>query len=184
MADTMTSRSIREGVTVALDPELCSALNRQTTKEFASAYQYLALAAWLEERSLPGMASWMRIQAEEEWTHALRFFQFTIDRGGSVALGPMAAPEASFESALEVFERALEGEESVTGSINELYSMATELKDYASLPLLDWFVNEQVEEEATVSQIIDDLKLAGTEGHALLMLDRELGTRTLEPAGA
>lgn len=180
-ADTMTGSSSAKGsATMPIDERLTAALNEQITMEFGSAYQYLAMAAWLEEHSLPGMSSWMRLQAEEEWAHAMRFYQFVLDRDATVQLGPIRAPDSEFESPLAVFERALVAEQTVTASIHSLYGLATDLRDYASLPLLDWFVNEQVEEEATVSQIIDDVGRAGSEGHALLMIDRELGSRTPE----
>jgi ferritin len=162
---------------MTLDAKLSEAFNGQITMEFSSAYQYLAMAAWLDEHSFPGMATWMRTQAEEEWGHAMRFYQFVLDRDGSVVLGPIAAPDRDFDSPLAVFQSSLEAEQSVTASINDLYGLATETRDYAALPILDWFVDEQIEEEATVKQIIDDLERAGTEGHALLMIDRELGAR-------
>lgn len=163
---------------MTLDRELGIAFNEQITREFAAAYQYLAMGAWLDEQSLPGMAHWMRLQSEEEWAHAMRFYQFVLDRHGKVNLGAIEAPDADYESPMAVFEAALTGEREVSRRIHELYAMATERKDFASLPLLDWFVAEQVEEESTVSQIIDDLQRAGTEGHAILMIDRELGSRT------
>ncbi len=160
-----------------MKPELTAAFNEQITREFSAAYQYLAMAAWLEANSYPGMAAWMRLQSQEEWDHAMRFYQFVLDRDEVVELGAIPAPDAEFGSPLEVFRRSLASEQAVTASINDLYALATEQRDFASLPLLDWFVNEQVEEEATVSQIIDDIQRAGAEGHALLMLDRELGAR-------
>jgi len=163
---------------MSLDTEIGAAYNQQITREFAAAYQYLAMGAWLDERSFPGMATWMRLQAEEEWDHAMRFYQFVLDRNGSVELGPIEAPTTDFATPLAVFEAALAGEQDVTGRIHALYALAQERKDYASFPLLDWFVNEQVEEESTVTQIIDDLARADGEGHSLLMLDRELGART------
>ncbi len=163
---------------MAMDSELTEAFNAQITLEYASAYQYLALGAWLESASLPGMASWMRIQAEEEWGHGMRFYQFVIDRDEVVRLGAIDQPDADFASVVEVFERALESERRVSRQINDLYALAMDKRDFASVPILDWFVNEQVEEEATVTQIIDDVRRAGTEGHAILMLDRELGERT------
>lgn len=160
-----------------MKPELTAAFNEQITREFSSSYQYLAMAGWLEARSFPGMAHWMRLQSEEEWAHGMKFYQFVLDRSQVVELGPIPAPDVDFDSPLAVFARSLAAEEAVTAAINDLYALATELRDYASLPLLDWFVNEQVEEEATVSQVIDDLERAEGEGHALLMLDRELGAR-------
>lgn len=160
-----------------MKPELTAAFNDQITREFSSSYHYLAMAAWLEASSYPGMAHWMRLQSEEERVHGMKFYQFVLDRNQTVDLGPIAAPDAEFDSPLAVFRRSLAAEEAITVAINDLYALATELRDYASLPLLDWFVNEQVEEEATVAQVIDDLERAGGEGHALLMLDRELGAR-------
>ncbi len=166
---------------MALDGSLLDAYNDQITLEFASAHQYLALAAWLESHSYPGMANWMELQAEEERAHAMRFYRFVLDRDAPVTLGAIAAPDSSFDSPLEVFRRALAGEQEVTASINALYRKAVDGGDFASIPLLDWFVNEQVEEEATVKQIIDDLARAEGQGHAMLMIDRELGARTPEP---
>jgi ferritin len=163
---------------MGLDASLEQALNDQITLEYASAYAYTAFGAWLDAESLPGMASWMAAQAAEELTHAQKFARFVLDRGNRVRLGAITAPRDAFESPLEVFELALAHEQKVTAAINALYAAAVDAKDYASLPLLDWFVDEQVEEESTVQQIIDDLRRAGSEGHALLMIDRELGTRT------
>lgn len=165
---------------MALDGQLLEAYNEQITLEFASAHQYLALAAWLEDHSYPGMASWMQMQADEERAHGMRFYQFVLDRDSPVTLGAIAAPDSTFHSPLEVFQRALEGEQAVTASINALYRQAVDADDFASIPLLDWFVNEQVEEEATVKQIIDDLARAEGQGHAMLMIDRELGARQPE----
>jgi ferritin len=163
-----------------MDPKLEAAYNAQITMEYGSAYAYLAMGAWLEAEGLPGMAQWMRLQSEEETEHALRFYQFVLDRGGRVELGSIEAPAAQFDGPLDVFRRSLRQEQAVTASINDLYSLAVEAQDFASIPLLDWFVNEQVEEEATVQQIIDDLERAGDAGHTLLMLDRELGARQSE----
>jgi ferritin len=167
---------------VALNSELEAALNDQVTLELASAHQYLALSAWLEAEGLPGMAYWMRTQAGEENTHAMRFYDFLIDRNARVRLGSLPEPLSDFDTVIDVFRAALAAEQRVTAAINALYAKATDAKDFASYPLLDWFVNEQVEEEATVQQIIDDLERTEGNGHALLMLDRELGTRTPEAA--
>jgi len=165
---------------VALNPELESAFNDQVTLELTSAHQYLALSAWLEAEGLPGMAHWMKMQAGEEHEHAMRFYQFLIDRHAQVVLGAVPKPQSEFDSVIAVFRAALVAEETVTAAINNLYALATDARDFASYPLLDWFVNEQVEEEATVQQIIDDLMRTEGNGHALLMLDRELGGRVGE----
>ena len=162
---------------MALDERLEAALNAQVTMEYGAAYSYFGMSAWFEAEGLPGMAQWMRAQADEELTHAEKFYQFVLDRGGRIDLGPIEAPPNDFESTIDVFNKSLEQEQAVTASINDIYAMAVDLKDFASLPLLDWFVAEQVEEEATVGQIIDDLTRGGDAGHTILMLDRELGTR-------
>jgi ferritin len=162
---------------MALDARLESALNAQVTMEYGAAYSYFGMSAWFEAEGLPGMAQWMRAQAAEELTHAEKFYQFVLDRGGRIELGAIEAPQTDFAKPIDVFNKSLEQEEAVTASINSLYAMAMDLKDFASLPLLDWFVAEQVEEESTVQQIIDDLGRAGDASHTLLMIDRELGTR-------
>jgi ferritin len=162
---------------VALTKELEQALNAQVTLELESAHQYLALSAWLECEGLPGMAHWMRMQSGEENEHAMKFFEFLIDRNASVKLGALPAPKTEFDSVIDVFRASLAAEQRVTAAINNIYAIAVEARDFASYPLLDWFVNEQVEEEATVQQIIDDLERTKGSGHALLMLDREMGAR-------
>lgn len=163
---------------MALTNELEAALNDQVTLELESAHQYLALSAWLECEGLPGMAHWMRMQAGEENEHAMKFFEFLVDRNATVKLGPLPQPVLEFESVIDVFRASLAAEERVTAAINNIYAIATDARDFASYPLLDWFVNEQVEEEATVQQIIDDLTRIEGNGYAMLMLDRELGGRT------
>ncbi len=165
-----------------MTPELEEAFNAQITMEYAAAYSYLGMSAWLETEGLPGMASWMRNQSDEETTHALRLFQFVLDRGGNVELGQIQAPIVTFGTPIDVFRASLAQEKEVTASINHLYALAIEKSDFSSIPLLDWFVAEQVEEESTVQQIIDDLERGGA-GHTVLMLDRELGQRGTTPEG-
>jgi ferritin len=158
---------------------LAAAFNDQITLELESSNAYLQMASYFESCSLKGMAAWMRIQSDEERTHALRFFDFVLDRGNDVTLGNVSAPAAAFASATVVFETALAQEEKVSAAISNLYKLASDDHDAASFPLLQWFLSEQVEEEATVSEILDQLKLIGDDGGALLLLDRELGARTL-----
>jgi ferritin len=162
---------------VALTQELEAALNAQVTLELESAHQYLALSAWLECEGLPGMAHWMRMQSGEENEHAMKFFEYLVDRNATVKLGPLPQPVLEFNSVIDVFRASLAAEQRVTEAINNVYAIATDARDFASYPLLDWFVNEQVEEEATVQQIIDDLERIEGNGYALLMLDREMGVR-------
>lgn len=154
-----------------------TALNSQITMELQAAHSYLAMAAWFDSTGFPGMARWMHAQSAEETQHALKFYQFVLDRDGRVELGSLAAPKSDFESVTAAFNAGLAQEREVTASINKLYALAMDEKDFASLPLLDWFITEQIEEESTFSQILDDLKLAGDSAQAILFLDRELGAR-------
>lgn len=161
-----------------LMPEnLAKAFNDQITLEFQSSLAYLQMSAFFEQRSLRGMATWMRIQSEEERVHALRFFDYVLERGNRVALGAVTPPRAGFSSPVEVFETALAQEQTVSASIADLYRVASSEGDVSSFSLLQWFLNEQVEEEATVSQVIDQLRLIESDGAALLLLDREMAAR-------
>lgn len=154
-----------------------SAFNDQLTMELQAAHNYLAMAAWFESAGFPGMAAWMHAQSAEESAHALKFYQFILDRDGRVAIGALDAPAAEFDGVTSVFEAGLAQERGVSRAINDLYALAMEQKDFGSLPLLDWFVTEQIEEEASFSQILDDLKLADGGAQAMLFIDRELGAR-------
>ncbi|MDQ3940334.1 MAG: ferritin, partial [Actinomycetota bacterium] len=132
--------------------------------------------AYCEDESLPGMASWLRDQFAEEQLHAMKFYNFIIDRGAHVQLKQLDAPPTAYKSPLDVFETALEHEKAVTAAINELYDLVAREKDFASQAWLDWFATEQVEEEKSVGQIVDDLRRIGS-GDGLFILDRELGQR-------
>ncbi|NOX55457.1 MAG: ferritin [Planctomycetes bacterium] len=164
-----------------LSPVMQDALNKQLNAEFGSSYLYLSMAAWLENQNLSGMAHWMRLQADEEWDHAMRIFDFIHDRDGRVVLSTIETPLAEWSSVIDVFEASLAHEQKITGQINELVDLALQEKDHAANAFLQWFVSEQVEEEATVKSIVDKLKLAGENGVALFMLDTELGRRTESP---
>ena len=159
------------------------AMNAQLGFEFRSAYAYLAMSSWAEAEGLPGFAHWLRTQAAEEVDHAMKFYNFIIDRGGRVVLEDLGRPKETFSSPLELFEESLANEQSVTRAINELYTLTTKEQDYASQAFLNWFVTEQVEEEKMVSQIIDSLKLAGHKGEALYLLDKDMASRTPEAGG-
>ena len=152
-------------------------MNDQIQRELESAYIYLSMAAYLDSANLPGMAQWMKMQFQEEQAHALKFYDYVIDRGGRVTLQPIGQPPVEFQSPLDVFEKSLAHEQKITGHINDLYALAIEERDYASQILLQWFVEEQVEEEKNVGDVVDTLKMIGDNTHALLMLDRELGQR-------
>jgi ferritin len=166
-----------------LSANIQTALNDQINLEFASAYAYLAASAHFESASLPGMATWMRQQYAEELTHALRLFDHMHDRGGAVALEAIAEPKAKFKTPVEAFETALKHEQRVTNSIHKLYALAKKEDDYATQVMLEWFIREQVEEEKNVSLVVDQLKMAGTDSAALLMMDDRLGARGGEAEG-
>jgi ferritin len=157
---------------------LAEAFNRQIDLELESSTAYLQMAAYFDDRSLSGFAAWMRVQSEEERAHALKFFDYVLERGNHVQLGSLPAPPGGFDSPVSVFAAALEQERKVSQAIGDLYRQASEAADAASFPLLQWFLEEQVEEEATVSEILDQLRMIGDNGAALLLLDRELGART------
>ena len=161
------------------------AMNEQIKNEFYSAYQYLSMAAYCESENLPGFAQWMRTQAQEETEHAMKFYNFILDRNGRVVLQGIESPLVEFGSPLEVFERALEHEQKVTAMIDELYALSVTENDYASQTFLQWFVTEQVEEEKNAGDVVDTLKMIGDKSEALFLLDRELGQRRPEeqPAG-
>lgn len=154
------------------------AMNDQINEELYSAYLYLSMAAHFEAANLGGFAHWMRLQAQEEQAHAMKFFDFINERNGRVRLQAIAQPPAEFGSPLTVFQQAFEHEQHITGRINYLYELAMKEKDYASRPLLQWFVDEQVEEENHAQQIVEQLKMVGEGGMALMMLDRQLGSRS------
>ncbi len=163
-----------------LSPKMEQALNGQVNAELYSAYLYLAMAAYFESLGLKGFATWMKAQAQEEVGHAMKIFDFIAERGGRVELAAIDAPKAGWDSPLAAFEAALEHERHVTSLIHELVAAALAENDYATKNMLDWFVDEQVEEEATAGEIVGRLKLTGGEGPSLLMLDNLLGQRKPE----
>jgi ferritin len=153
------------------------ALNGQINEEFYSAYLYLAMSAWFESQNLPGFASWMRVQMREETTHAMKFFEFIHERRGRVVLKGIKEPGKAWKSPLAAFEAALEHEQHITGCINDLANLAIAEKDHATAGLLQWFVKEQVEEEAAADRIVQMLRMAANAPGALLMLDHAMGER-------
>ena len=153
------------------------AFNEQMKHEFYSSYLYLSMSAYLDGANLPGLAKWMRAQAREEALHAMKIFDHLLDRGGRVQLHPIGRPPAEFTSPREVFDQAHRHEKEVTASINGLYGLAVDERDFASRVFLDWFVQEQVEEEKTSGLLAEQLGMVGEDRPGLLMLDRELGGR-------
>ena len=162
---------------MALPETIERAMNEQVTNEVYSAHTYLALCAYFQSENLPGFAQWMRFQAQEEVNHALKFFDFISDRGGRAVVQSVPQPPSAFASPLDAIQKALEQEQAVTGMIAHLYDLVMQEKDYLSQPLLQWFLTEQVEEEKTVRQIDEMLKMTGGQGQALFLIDRELAKR-------
>jgi ferritin len=163
-----------------LQDSVQKALNDQVKHEFYSAHVYLAMCAWFEDQGLPGFATWMRAQYQEELGHGIKIFDFINDRDGKVIIEGIDAPPTSWDSPLAAFEAAYENEKAVSKSIDDLYSLADGENDQATKVMLQWFITEQVEEEASTKQAVDRLKLAGTDSSALLVLDQQFGSR---PAG-
>ncbi|MCX8054115.1 MAG: ferritin [Ignavibacteria bacterium] len=157
------------------------AINQQIVREMYSSNLYLAMSAYFASINLNGFSNWMHVQAEEEMMHALKFFDYLIDRGGKVKIGQIAAPPSEWESPLAAFEDALRHEQLVTGWINELADLAFSEKDHATSSMLQWFIDEQVEEEATAGEIVERLKLIGDSKGALFFLDNELKQRKSAP---
>jgi len=153
------------------------AMNEQIKNELYSAYIYLSMAAHFEAANLPGFAQWMRMQSNEEVEHAMKFFDFINERGGRVELRAIDQPPVEWGSPLEIFETALGHEQKVTRMINNIYEIAMEEKDYPSQIMLQWFIEEQVEEEKSAGEIVETLKMFGEKDTVILLLDRQLGER-------
>ena len=156
-------------------------MNEQIKHETFSAYLYFSMAAYFHAKSLDGMAQWMKAQAQEEFAHALRFFNHINDRGGRIEFQALEKPQMEWDSPLAAFRAALQHEEFITSKINDLAKLADEENDRAAGIMLQWFVTEQVEEEDTVSAVINMFELIGDSGHGMMMADRELGARVAGP---
>ncbi len=160
-----------------LSQTLQNALNEQIKYELFSAYVYLAMSAYSENQNLQGFAHWMRVQSQEELGHAMKFFDYINDRNGSVELQAIDQPPGEFQSPLDMFEQALDHERKVTAAIHRLYELAVTENDYPTQTFLQWFIDEQVEEEKAASQIVERLKMSAGNSAALLLIDRELAAR-------
>ncbi|MBN2311264.1 MAG: ferritin [Candidatus Hydrogenedentes bacterium] len=158
------------------------ALNKQINLELYSAYIYAAMAADFDAKNLPGFAQWMKAQTQEEVAHAMKFYGYVNEAGGRVVLDAIEKPPASYASPLKAFEASLKHERVVTKSIYHLVDLAKEESDHATSVFLQWYVAEQVEEEAHADAILQRLKMVGEAGHGILMIDRELGQRQSAPA--
>ncbi|HSF79640.1 MAG TPA: ferritin [Anaerolineales bacterium] len=156
------------------------AINEQIKNELYSAYLYLAMSAHFEAANLPGFARWTRLQSDEEVAHAMKLFDYLNDRGGRVELHGIDKPPKTWRSTLAAAEQVLEHEQKVTGLIHKLYETALKENDYATQVMLQWFIDEQVEEEKNASQIVEQLKMIEDRGTAILYLDKQLGKRSEE----
>lgn len=161
-----------------INPKIEQAINEQINAEMYSAYLYLSMAAYAQTIGLKGFANWLKIQYQEENDHAMIFYNYVIERGGKITLEAIEKPQTEWKSIADVFEHVLQHEQFVTARIHNLMTIAIDEKDYATVSLLNWFVDEQVEEEATVEDFLNTLRMGNDFKGAIFMLDREAATRT------
>ncbi len=160
-----------------ISKKMQDALNEQVNKEFYSAYMYLAMSAYCNSLGLPGFAHWMRMQYEEENLHVTKMYDYIIDQGGEVHLKAIEEPAKEYGTPLNVFEKTLEHEQFVTSLIHKLMDLAVEERDYATQTFLQWYVTEQVEEEANVNDVLAPLRMVGDDKGGLMMIDQQLAAR-------
>ncbi|MGO9387912.1 MAG: ferritin [Methanobacterium sp.] len=164
-----------------LKDKMVKSLNSQMNAELYSAYLYLSMEAYFESNDLSGFANWMRVQAQEEMTHAMKFYDYLVQRGARVTLTEIKSPPTEWDSPVATFEHVYEHEQMVTTLINQLVDLAISLSDHATNNFLQWYVAEQVEEEESSSGVLQKVKLAGDSPSGLLMLDQELAQRIFTP---
>ena len=160
-----------------ISDKMCKALNNQVNAELFSSYLYLSMSSWFSERSLSGFASWMRVQAQEELTHGMKIYDYILERGGNVQLGAIEQPESVWKAPVEVVEEVANHEAKVTGLINDLVDVALDERDHAANIFLQWFVSEQVEEEASVGEVFERMKMVDGNSGGMFAMDMELGKR-------
>ena len=169
---------------MALKQSLEKSINEQINAELYSAYLYMSMAAYFHTLNLKGFANWMDVQAREEFVHAKMFYNYIVDRAGVVQLKMIDAPPVKWDSPQHVFEDAYKHEQFVTDRINKLADLAMSEKDHATLAMLQWFITEQVEEEANSSGVLEQIKLSGKDGSGIFLIDKELAARVFTlPAG-
>ena len=164
-----------------INEKLEKEFNVQINKELYSEYLYLAMKTYFMEQNLMGFVNWFDVQVQEEHAHAMGMFNYLNERGGKIELLPIDKPEFSGKTPLEIFEEVLKHEQYVTSRINTVYDVAEEVRDRAAMKFLDWYIDEQVEEEASVDGVLSTLKLIGDDKNALLLLDKDLATRVFNP---
>ena len=156
-------------------------LNEQINKELFSSYLYLSMSAYCAQTGFMGFANWMRIQAQEETDHAMKLFDYVLERGGCLELKTIEQPDSTWINLTNVFEATLKHEQFITSSINHLMEVAMEEKDFATIAFLNWYVNEQIEEEATADELVKKLQFVADDKNAMLTLDKELAARVYTP---
>ena len=161
-----------------INEKLQKEFNVQINKELYSEYLYLAMKTYFMEQNLMGFVNWFDVQVQEEHAHAIGMFNYLNERGGKIELMAIDKPEFSGKTPLEIFEEVLKHEQYVTSRINTVYDVAEEVRDRAAMKFLDWYIDEQVEEEASVDSVLSTLRLIGDDKNALLLLDKDLATRT------
>ncbi|MHC4644539.1 MAG: ferritin [Planctomycetota bacterium] len=164
-----------------ISKKMQDALNEQVNAELYSGYLYLSMEAYFESVNLPGFASWMRVQTQEEMMHAMKMYDYVNERGGRVTLKAIDCPPTEWKSPLAVFQAVYEHEQKVTSLINNLVNLALEEKDHAAHIFLQWFVNEQVEEEKSADDVVQKLKLMADAPGGMYMLDNEMAQRVFTP---
>ena len=160
-----------------ISTNLQKAINEQINKELYSSYLYLAMSAHLETQNLPGFAAWMKVQSQEEYEHAMKFYAHIVDRGGKVELKAIENPKTGWKTPLEIVKQVQEHEAFVTASINAIFDIAVAEKDYPAQGMLQWFVNEQVEEEKNAAELVHLVTAMGGSDSSLILLDVQLGKR-------
>ena len=164
---------------MVLKPIIEKALNKQIVEELYSSYLYLAMSAYFEDMNLPGFAAWMKSQWQEEIVHALKMFNYIVERGGRAELGAIKQPQKSWKSALDVYEAAYKHEQYITKCIHDLIDLANKQKDHATISFLQWYVDEQVEEESTADDMVQKIKMVKDMPGGIYIIDKEAGTRPL-----
>lgn len=167
-----------------ISKKMQDALNGQVNAELYSAYLYLSMESWCKSKNLNGFANWMRVQTQEEMLHVMKIYDFIDERGGRITLKAIDGPPTEWDSPLAVFEAVYEHEQKVSGLINSLVDLAIKEKDHATNTFLQWFVSEQVEEEASADQVVQQLKMIGDAPGGIFLFDRELGQRVFTPPAA
>lgn len=166
---------------MAIEKKMEAAFNEQINKEYYSEYLYLAMKTLFAQMNLPGFVNWFNIQVQEERAHAEGMYEYVLERGGNVELFAIDKPVVNGKTPLKIFKQVLEHEQYVTSRINAVYDVAEEVKDRAAMLFLNWYVKEQVEEEASVGDVLAKLEMIGDDKQGLLALDKELATRVFNP---